>query len=381
MNPISNILNQLSDWRQNDPNALKKSLFIAGASLLLIFVFSGIYLLNFSAPNLDTSNNSTIIDKNKVTPKNFQSSNRFDRIGTNSVLANKKMVVSDNKLFGFDKDSKLSIDTQTVSGSPQFIPYSIYVSGDSVIINESKDTTVYNSKAKTFNKLSKVSALTPVGNNKFWYLKKENNNLIVASTANLVNPEEGSEGLGGILPFVDVAVINIAVFENNSYILISNSLGLDGIMEIWKFEGGTFKQTQVLTGLYTVSVLKSGILYTDRLNSEFTWVNFKDQIDGKKQSINIKNQLSSEKVQGDLLASRCNELNRELYCLVKEGVFSYYDYTQTDAIVKINLSDSKDSKISLPFGRIQFSADNLFFDNNKKLIVIGQEDNNVYKLK
>ncbi len=381
MNPISNSLSQLSDWWRNDPNALKKVLFISVASVLILIILGGVYVLNFgsnsnNSSGLNNLNNS--LNNSKITPKNFQTSNRFDRVGTNSILANKKAVASENKLFAFDKDSKLSVDTNTVSGSPQFIPYSIYASGENVIINESKSTTIYNSKSKTFNKLNKITSLTPVAGDKFWYIKQENKNLIVSSTTNLINPESGSEGLGTVTPFTNSAVVNIAVFENSPYILVSDSLGLDGIMEIWRSEAGTFKQAQTLTGLFTVNILKGGILYTDSLNSELTWVGFKGQIDGKKQILNIQNQLASQKIQGNLIASRCAELNSEIYCLVKEGKFASYDYAQTDAIVKVSLNDSK---VSLPFGRIQFSGDSLFFDTNKKLLILGQEDNNVYKLK
>jgi hypothetical protein len=384
------IFDNIRTWWQTDPQAKMKVIFGVIISITLFFI---ILLVVFIITSTSTNSNST--DQNNssatssitlVTSESFLQGNRLTKISDKAITNPNTMILNGKDSVFINSNRKLVYKDKEIPNSPLLIPLSMYEKDDKIIINESNQVTVFNTKDNSFIKLGEnVQNLIPIGD-KYYYAYRNAKSLIVRSSSNLndLDKPEKNETLGNIRPNINNDLFEIVSIQNQPYFFFWQNINKTGILEIWKKNSNDFQIVNNIAEINSFRASKNGFFYSantvgNRVDN--IYYDFNDDIFGKKYTLdtaNITNQFRELDINGEFDLGRCNEINQKLMCLVKKEDIILSDSQFVDKIVEIDYLQN--NKVKKQFDGLDISGAHIRLGKDNKIYIIGQESKLLYQI-
>ena len=142
-------------WYKNDPTAKNKIAFFIGLCVFFPVLFVSIWWLNSPKTNSknESSNSSSISKRPQITQANFENSPQLEIIDAQPLGNLSQIYFQKDQIFSFSQNGNLKVDGQNLPNSPSFSPFSFYNSSGFLIINEQKQSTIFENKTGIFTRV------------------------------------------------------------------------------------------------------------------------------------------------------------------------------------------------------------------------------------
>lgn len=371
-------------WYKNDPTAKNKIAFFIGLCVFFPVLFVSIWWLNLpkNTPKTEISNTNSI-KRPQITQANFENSPQLEIIDNEPLGNLSQIYFQKNQIFSFSQNGNLKVDGQNLPSSPNFSPLSFYNSSGFLVINEQKQSTIFENKTGIFTRVENgISQVLPF-ENQFYYFFGRGNNLTIRRADNITLSQNIATLVNFSLPDVN-SWAEMRAINGQIFIFIYSDSNRQGEIFVQKLEQNTtqnslkFVQTwknvqSLLFGINSVILTQNGTSepYISKV------INFRDfeefVIDNKKvRELGIKGQIWAErcsfenrKSNIEIQNSQTNSSN-SIFCLVKNEDVFVFNSTESDKIIKIDITTNKFEKV---LDTLIFSASYIYSDNSQIYII------------
>lgn len=376
-------------WYKNDPTAKNKIAFFIGICVFFPVLFVSIWWLNSPKNTNLKTESSNSIKKPQITQANFENSPQLEIIDTEPLGNLSQIYFQKSQIFSFSQNGNLKVDGQNLPSSPSFLPLSFYNSDGFLIINEQKQSTIFENKAGIFRQLEVgISQILPF-ENQFYYLFGRGNNLTI-SRADNINLSQNittltSFSLPDVNSWAEMRLINKEIF-----IFIYSDSSRQGEVFVQKLEQNVSQNSLKLiqTWKNVQSILfgeNSVILTQNNTNEPYTSkiINFGNfgefLINNKKvQELGIKGQVWAERCSFENSKNQIeNPKLNSVFCLVKNEDVFVFNSMESDKIIKIDITNNKFEKV---LDTLIFSA-SYIYSNDGQIYIINPLKDLLYRFK
>jgi hypothetical protein len=374
---------------QTEPG-FRQGVFI-GLFILLLSVFLGVgYYLNFVLPNSGSAQQQSLTQETQqeetIEPIRFDTSGDLELALDIPELAGNRVrqfqrdyvYITANFDFGYN-------DTIYVNYEENLFPQTMYQSPEGIILNETRNTTIFNPGDETFSQIQNNYSIVPVLNREaniteYYSLDTSGFAGRIMRSFSLSSVDQSSE----ITTFnldSDVSSYELRSIAGNLYLISYEGLLRDGDINIFLIENRSLTLVAAPANVETIIFGGNHVLYeTQILGSDefvYTAIDFSSDETGQRTLIDLPNLLAADGITGVALLQRCTltEINH-LNCLVKESSTDFTNSGENDVIARINLQDNTFAR-SYPNAFI--SAQSIYFNDSGELHVISQGDGKLYK--
>lgn len=377
-------------WYKNDPTAKNKIAFFIGLCVFFPVLFVSIWWLN-APKNIPKTETSNSIKRPQITQSNFENSPQLEIIDNEPLGNLSQIYFQKNQIFSFSQNGNLKVDGQNLPSSPNFSPLSFYNSSGFLVINEQKQSTIFENKTGIFTRAENgISQVLPF-ENQFYYLFGRGNNLTIRRADNITLSQNIATLVNFSLPDVN-SWAEMRAINGQIFIFIYSDSNRQGEIFVQKLEQNTvqnpaqsslkFVQTwknvqSLLFGINSVILTQNSTNepYLSKIinfgdfgefvidNKKVRELGIKGQIWAERCSFNIKNETQNSQT---ISNNSTNNSTNSIFCLVKNEDVFVFNSTESDKIIKIDITNNKFEKV---LDTLVFSASYIYSDNSQIYII------------